>query len=64
MDKNKQEIGFGGEALSQIDSIDEAGLDSRIAETEIIVPCDVHNYLLGKRELHTFLVLKKVLTLQ
>ena len=49
LDKSGNEIGFGGEALQQIETIDESGLDSRIAETEIIVPCDVHNYLLGEK---------------
>lgn len=49
LDKSGHEIPFGGEALQQIETIDESGLDSRIAETEIIVPCDVHNYLLGEK---------------
>jgi glycerate kinase len=49
LDKSGNEVAFGGEALSQIETIDNSELDSRIAETEFIVPCDVHNYLLGKK---------------
>jgi glycerate kinase len=49
LDKSGNEIGFGGEALQEIETIDESGLDSRISETEFIVPCDVHNYLLGDK---------------
>jgi|GEM_PF-43514 glycerate kinase len=49
LDKLGNEIPFGGEALQQIETIDDSELDSRITETEFIIPCDVHNYLLGKK---------------
>lgn len=49
LDKEGKEIGFGGAELQRIETIDESGLDSRIADTEIIVPCHIHNYLLGKK---------------
>lgn len=49
LDKDGVEVGFGGAELQRIETIDESGLDTRIANTEIVVPCDVHNYLLGKK---------------
>lgn len=49
LDKSGNEIGFGGEALQHIETIDILEIDERIAETEFIVPCDVHNYLLGNK---------------
>ncbi len=39
----------GGAALAQLARIDTAGLDPRIAETELIVACDVDNPLCGTR---------------
>jgi glycerate kinase len=49
LDKDGEPIGFGGGELHKIESINRNGLDSRIRQTEIIVPCDVNNYLLGER---------------
>lgn len=49
LDKDGEAIGFGGGELHKIESINRNGLDSRIRRTEIIVPCDVNNYLLGER---------------
>ena len=39
----------GGAALAQLARIDLSGLDPRIAETELIVACDVDNPLCGAR---------------
>jgi glycerate 2-kinase len=43
------ELPEGGAALAQLARIDTAGLDRRIAETELIVACDVDNPLCGTR---------------
>ncbi len=43
------ELGEGGAALAKLDRIDLAGLDARLAETELIVACDVDNPLCGPR---------------
>jgi len=43
------ELPEGGAALAQLARIDTAGLDPRIAETELIVACDVDNPLCGTR---------------
>lgn len=45
----QREIGFGGEALSQIQQIDLSGLDSRLSQVEFEVACDVDNPLCGER---------------
>jgi glycerate kinase len=42
-------IGFGGAALLDLDSIDTSGLDPRLADTELLVACDVDNPLCGPR---------------
>ena len=39
----------GGAALAQLAKIDISGLDPRIAETELIIACDVDNPLCGPR---------------
>ena len=39
----------GGAALSRLVSVDLAGVDPRLAETEILVACDVDNPLTGPR---------------
>ena len=49
LDKDGKEIGFGGGELERIATIDESQIDTRIKHTKIIVPCDVHNYLLGEK---------------
>lgn len=48
LDKNGNDIGFGGGELSKLDRIDISNLDSRIKDVEIIVACDVQNPLTGK----------------
>lgn len=40
-------LGISGGALADVARIDISGMDTRLAETEIIVACDVHNPLLG-----------------
>jgi len=48
-DKDGRELEPGGLALNRLESIDLSGLDPRIAETEIVVACDVDNPLYGPR---------------
>lgn len=47
LDAEGKELPFGGNALARLDRIDPTGLDSRVAETQIIVACDVNNPLCG-----------------
>jgi len=47
LDSSGREISRGGAGLLQLDRIDVAGLDPRLAETEIRVACDVTNPLYG-----------------
>lgn len=47
LDKDNQEIGFGGGELSKLKKIDLSNLDKRIKNTKIIVACDVENPLTG-----------------
>jgi glycerate 2-kinase len=47
LDKHGDDIGYGGENLSKVVSIDLTGFDSRIAESKIVVACDVNNPLCG-----------------
>jgi len=49
LDKDGKEIGFGGTELQRIATIDDSQIDSRVKKTEIVVPCDVGNYLLGEK---------------
>ena len=42
-DSTGQELGRGGAALAELASIDLTGLDSRYADVELIVACDVDN---------------------
>lgn len=49
LDKEGQELTFGGAALSKLHEIDLTDFDSRIAESEIMVACDVDNPLCGPR---------------
>jgi glycerate kinase len=42
------EIPKGGGGLAYLESIDTSGVDPRILECEVIVPCDVSNPLLGE----------------
>lgn len=46
---NGRDLPEGGGALAQLAKIDIAGLDPRIAQTELIVACDVDNPLCGPR---------------
>ncbi|PMO74203.1 glycerate kinase [Vibrio splendidus] len=46
-DDDGQELGRGGAALAELASIDLTGLDSRCADVELIVACDVDNPLCG-----------------
>ena len=47
MNKDQQDLGYGGGALADLASIDCKNLDSRLANVEIIVACDVSNPLTG-----------------
>ncbi|WP_059017598.1 glycerate kinase [Vibrio coralliirubri] len=47
LDNTGQELKRGGTALSELASIDLTGLDSRCADIELIVACDVDNPLCG-----------------
>ncbi|WP_192891743.1 glycerate kinase [Vibrio bathopelagicus] len=47
LDDNGQNLSRGGAALSELASIDLTGLDSRCADVELIVACDVDNPLCG-----------------
>ena len=49
MGKDGREIGFGGEALGELQRIDGDGLDPRLKECSIQVACDVDNPLTGSR---------------
>lgn len=48
LNKNGEQIGFGGEALKDLVKIDLSELDPRIKEVKIEVACDVNNPLTGK----------------
>lgn len=47
LDSAEQELSRGGAALAELASIDLTGLDSRYADVELIVACDVDNPLCG-----------------
>ncbi|ULN66748.1 glycerate kinase [Vibrio gigantis] len=48
-DDNGQDLSRGGDALSELASIDLTGLDLRCADVELIVACDVDNPLCGDK---------------
>lgn len=48
LNRAEQEIGFGGEALAELDRIDIRAMDHRLSECRIDVACDVNNPLTGK----------------
>ncbi|KQC10424.1 MAG: glycerate kinase [Candidatus Cloacimonas sp. SDB] len=48
LDKNNDEIGFGGAQLANLDHIDISGMDERIGKTKILVASDVQNPLCGE----------------
>lgn len=47
LDKNKQEIGYGGEHLARLNRIDISKMDARIKKINILVASDVQNPLCG-----------------
>ncbi|WP_032093628.1 glycerate kinase [Necropsobacter rosorum] len=47
LDKQNKQIGFGGEHLSEIKTIDLSELDPRLQDIELDVACDVNNPLCG-----------------
>lgn len=49
LDSSGNELPSGGAALSNLEKIDCSGLDPRLAETTILVACDVDNPLCGPR---------------
>ena len=49
LDKQGNELGFGGGELSKLSSIDLTNLDSRLKDVVIEVACDVNNPLCGER---------------
>ncbi|MCD9500074.1 glycerate kinase [Photobacterium carnosum] len=49
LDNNGQELGFGGQALAQLASIDITTVDSRLAHIKLEVACDVDNPLCGEK---------------
>jgi glycerate kinase len=49
LDKEGNEVGFGGGSLGLIHSIDTSGLDERIKECTIVAACDVDNPLVGPK---------------
>lgn len=48
LDASGKSLPRGGAALGQLDRIEIAGLDKRVAQTRITVACDVQNPLCGK----------------
>lgn len=49
LDRNGQDIGYGGAALNRLETIDVSGMDARIKQCKIIAACDVNNPLCGPR---------------
>ncbi|HEO1698598.1 TPA: glycerate kinase [Clostridium perfringens] len=49
LDKEGNQIAFGGRALKDIESIDLSSLDERLKEVSIEVACDVTNPLVGEK---------------
>lgn len=47
LDADGDDLPFGGAALADLDRVDLSGLDSRIAESDVAVACDVSNPLTG-----------------
>lgn len=48
LDKDGNDIAYGGGALSELASIDAKNADARIAESEFVIACDVKNPLCGE----------------
>ena len=49
LNAESKELGEGGAALADLETIDLSGLDPRLMDTELIVACDVDNPLCGPR---------------
>ena len=49
LDRDGNQIGFGGGELSKLKKIDLSDLDERLKDVKIIVACDVDNPLTGER---------------
>lgn len=49
LDAEGRELAPGGAALADAASLDLSGLDPRVAQTEIVVACNMHNVLTGPR---------------
>ena len=49
LDAGERELPEGGAALARLARVELAGLDPRLAETELLVACDVDNPLCGPR---------------
>ena len=47
-DKDENDIAYGGGALSELVRIDAKNADTRIAESEFVIACDVKNPLCGE----------------
>ena len=47
LDSNGNELSFGGESLSKLNSINIDGIDTRIKESNFAIACDVNNPLTG-----------------
>ena len=47
LDSNGNELSFGGESLSNLNSINIDGIDTRIKESNFAIACDVNNPLTG-----------------
>jgi glycerate kinase len=43
------DVGFGGAALAEVDSLDLTGVDSRLNDVEVLVAVNPHNVLCGPR---------------
>lgn len=55
IDKNKNEVGFGGGSLEKIDSIDSKNVNPKLKDCIFKVACDVNNTLVGfNGAAHTF----------
>ena len=49
LDKDGEEIGFGGGELKKIFRIDTKYLDNRLSETKVLIASDVSNPLCGPK---------------
>ena len=49
LDRSKNELTGLPESLTDLETIDISGIDKRIFDTEIIILCDVDNFLLGEK---------------